>query len=63
MSIYIERVIQAVENIRAFDQRDAERLADELRALPPDAFAQHIAERLKNLINRDAAIDALREVL
>lgn len=62
-SIYIERIIAAVEDIRAFDAQDAERLAEELRELQPDAIVEHIAQRFKGYVDREAVIEALRETL
>jgi hypothetical protein len=71
MSVYIERVLQAVEDLRAFDRCDAERLADEVldrldgrhnddeRAL----LIEHLVERLGGHIDRETVLAALREVL
>jgi hypothetical protein len=70
MSIYIERALKAVEDLRAFDRRDAARLADELLALRHDpdvpqsiAIAEHIAQHLKGYVDRETVITALKEAL
>ena len=62
-SIYIKRVLKAVEDLRAFDRRDAARLADELQALPHDTHAEHLAKRLKDHVKREEVLVALRGVL
>lgn len=62
-SICIERILAAVEDLRAFDAVDAARLAEELRELPLNAIVEHIALRLKGYVDRAALVECLTDLL